>query len=121
MVLFDSYHHDESKDRNVLSLPARLAPYQVAIFPLVKNKPELLAAAQQLYQGLKQKYRSAWDDRGNIGKRYLSQDEVGTPFCITVDYQTLEDQTVTLRERDSSEQKRVAIAELDQVLASLLS
>lgn len=120
MVLCDAYHKDDSKQRVVLSLQPRLTPYQVAIFPLVKNKPELVNQARQLFQSLLTQYRVAWDDRGNIGKRYLSQDEIGTPFCITVDYQTLEDQTVTLRDRDSSQQERIKISELESKLHSMV-
>lgn len=107
MILMDAYYHDEEKNRVVLKLASTLAPYKVAVFPLVKNKEEIVSKARTMYDKLKKQYPAIWDDRGNIGKRYLSQDEIGTPFCITVDYQTLEDGTVTVRNRDSAEQERV--------------
>ncbi|MEX0896249.1 MAG: glycine--tRNA ligase [Patescibacteria group bacterium] len=117
MVLLDAYREDTEKNRVLLSLPNQLAPYQVAIFPLVKNKPELVDAARTIYEAVKQQYRVAWDDRGNIGKRYLAQDEIGTPFCITVDYQSLEDDTVTIRNRDTADQERIAVANVVDYLS----
>lgn len=114
MILSDSYWQDEVRGRTVLRLPPALAPYKAAVFPLLKNKPELVAKAREIYALLSKEVRVAWDDRGNIGKRYLYQDEIGTPACITIDFQTLEDQTVTVRDRDSGEQERVAIESLTQ-------
>lgn len=117
MVLCDAYWEDEERNRTVLKLQPRLAPYQAAIFPLVKNKPELVSQARALYETLLDSMAASgmtvvWDDRGNIGKRYLAQDEIGTPFCITVDYDTLENQSVTVRHRDTASQERVATAQL---------
>lgn len=109
-LLIDAYREEEK--RVVLRLHPRLAPYTAAVFPLVANKPELVAKAQTVYAMLKKSLVTAWDDRGNIGKRYLSQDEVGTPWCITVDYDTLEDDTVTVRDRDTTKQDRVNIGKL---------
>ncbi|MBI2056594.1 MAG: glycine--tRNA ligase [Candidatus Sungbacteria bacterium] len=110
-------HYSEEEDkkggkRTVLKLPPQLAPYKVAIFPLVANKPQIVEKARDIYSSLKKNISTAWDDRGNIGKRYYAQDEIGTPWCVTVDYQTLEDNTVTVRDRDTAEQKRVATGEL---------
>ncbi len=113
MVLLDSYREDG--DRVYLSLPAKLAPYKVAVFPLMANKPELVERAREVYKLLTTNYKLgpiAWDDRGNVGKRYYSQDEIGTPFCITVDFQTLEDNTVTVRDRDTKDQPRIEIENL---------
>lgn len=118
MVLADSFREDTEKQRTVLALNSNLAPYQVAVFPLLKNKPELVAKARAVYQLLKPQGRVTWDDRGNIGKRYLYQDEIGTPSCITIDFQTLEDETVTVRDRDTAQQKRVAITKLENLLLS---
>ncbi len=84
----------------------------VAIFPLVKNRPDLVTRARAIYTDLQEKLTVVWDDRGNIGKRYLAQDEIGTPFCLTVDYQTLDDQSVTIRKRDDASQERVATSAL---------
>jgi glycyl-tRNA synthetase len=118
MVLLDSYREDEN--RVYLSLSAKLAPYKVAVFPLMANKPELVERAKQIFDQLKVNFTTAWDDRGNVGKRYYSQDEIGTPFCITVDFQSLEDNTVTVRERDSKEQPRVEIENLENYLNAKL-
>lgn len=113
-VLCDAYD-DSDKERIVLKLHSKLAPYKVAVFPLLRNKPELVAKARDIYSLLAKNYSLgpiAWDDRGNIGKRYYSQDEIGTPFCITVDYQTLENGTVTIRDRDTTKQERVKVEEI---------
>lgn len=104
-LLCDAYHEDEK--RVVLQLIPSMAPYKAAVFPLLANKPELVRRAQIIYQGLKKHFMVAWDDRGNIGKRYYSQDEIGTPFCITVDFETLEDGTVTVRDRNTMNQVRI--------------
>ncbi|MDO8487752.1 MAG: glycine--tRNA ligase [bacterium] len=111
--LIDAYFEDDK--RIVLKLHPKLAPVKVAVFPLVANKPELVDKAREIYKHLKLDLDipTAWDDRGNIGKRYYAQDEIGTPWCVTVDYQSLEDQTVTVRDRDTAVQERVAIADLD--------
>lgn len=112
IILMNSYWEDQEKNRVVLKLPSHIAPNKVAIFPLLGNKEELVNKAKEIYQNLSQKYATGWDDRGNIGKRYYTQDEIGTPYCITVDFQTLEDNTVTLRDRDSADQKRLSIDNL---------
>lgn len=106
-LLVDSYVKEEK--RVVLKLNPKLAPYKSAVFPLVSNKPELVEKARAIYTSLKQSLVVAWDDRGNIGKRYLSQDEIGTPWCVTVDYDTLDDNTVTVRDRDTTKQERISI------------
>jgi glycyl-tRNA synthetase len=111
-VLCDAYWEDEANQRVVLRLKPALAPYKVAVFPLLKNKPELVEKARAIYRTLSQRMSVAWDERGNIGKRYYSQDEIGTPFCVTVDFQTLETDTVTVRDRDTLEQVRVPVSEL---------
>jgi glycyl-tRNA synthetase len=109
--------YSEEKDRLVLKLAKEVAPYRVAVFPLVKNKENIVSKAREVFEMLVDDGVSvAWDDRGNIGKRYFAQDEVGTPHCITVDYQTLEDGTVTLRDRDTMGQERVKIEDLKGLL-----
>ncbi len=111
ILLFDAYREDG--ERVILKLNPKIAPFKAAVFPLVRNKLELVEKAREIFLGLRSKgIYVDWDDRGNIGKRYLSQDEIGTPCCITVDYQTLGDDTVTVRDRDTTEQKRVSINEL---------
>ena len=112
---------EADKKRVWLALPPKLAPYKAAVFPLLKNKPELVAKAKAIYDDLRKDYLVAWDDRGNVGKRYYSQDEIGTPYCITVDFDTLENDTVTIRDRDTAEQQRVAIADLSKFLQDKLN
>jgi glycyl-tRNA synthetase len=114
-VLSAAYREDEvnGEKRVYLKLPEHLAPVKYAVSPLLKNKPELVEKAREVFAALKKKHGNVmWDDNGNIGKRYRRQDEIGTPYCVTIDFQTLEDNTVTLRNRDTTEQTRVAIAEL---------
>ncbi|MDE2213125.1 MAG: glycine--tRNA ligase [Patescibacteria group bacterium] len=114
-TMLDAYHEDEigGEKRVVLRFKPSIAPIKVAVFPLLKNKPELVAKARSVYEALKKEIpETLWDDNGNIGKRYRRQDEIGTPFCITVDFDTLENNSVTVRERDSGAQERVALAEL---------
>ena len=115
-VLSSAYHEDEQNGskRVYLALPEHLAPVKFAVSPLLKNKPELVEKAREIYASLSKKNpgRVMWDDNGNIGKRYRRQDEIGTPHCVVVDFQTLEDDTVTIRERDTTEQRRVKVEEL---------
>jgi len=114
-VLVDAYREEEinGDKRVVLKLKPELAPYRYAVSPLLKNKPELVEKAREVYDMLKKKYGNVmWDDNGNIGKRYRRQDEIGTPYCVVIDFQTLEDGTVTVRNRDTTEQKRVTIEDL---------
>ncbi|MBI2008538.1 glycine--tRNA ligase [Candidatus Amesbacteria bacterium] len=117
--LLDSY--SEVGDRVVLKLHPKLTPYKVAVFPLVANKENLVGKAKSLYLYLKSQFSCVWDDRGNIGKRYYAQDEIGTPWCVTVDYLTLEDDTVTVRNRDSALQERISIPRLDSYFATKLN
>ena len=112
--LLDAYHEDGQ--RVYLKLHPKLAPYKVAVFPLLANKKELVDNARTVYADLRKNMMVAWDDRGNIGKRYFAQDEIGTPFCITVDFQTLEDDTVTVRNRDTAKQDRIEINKLQEYL-----
>lgn len=112
--LIDSY--TEENGRVFLKLHPKLAPYKAAVFPLLANKPELIKLAKEIYDDLKKGFMVAWDDRGNIGKRYASQDEVGTPYCVTIDFQSLEDEAVTVRDRDSAKQERVKVIDLTSYL-----
>ncbi len=112
MALCDSYERDEANNRTYLKLKPALAPYKAAVFPLLKNKPELVDKAWSIFQLLASSFPTTWDDRGNIGKRYYYQDEVGTPFCITIDFDTLTDDTVTIRNRDTATQERITVEEI---------
>ena len=114
-VLSTAYTEDEinGEKRTYLKLPENLAPVKYAVSPLLKNKEELAKKAREVYDQLKKKYGAVmWDDNGNIGKRYRRQDEIGTPNCVVIDFDTLEDDTVTVRDRDTTEQKRVKISDL---------
>ena len=102
--------------RTVLRLAPRVAPVKIAVFPLLKNKPELVEKSRSVFEMLRNRWACFWDQVGAIGRRYRRQDEIGTPFGITIDFDTLEDDTVTLRERDTMKQERVGISELPSVL-----
>ena len=117
--LMDAYYEDE--ERRVLKLHPKLAPYKAAVFPLLGNKPQLTELAEKILKDLKKDWMVAWDARGNIGKRYYSQDEIGTPYCITVDFDSLETDDVTVRDRDTMKQERIKIRELKEYLAKKLS
>ncbi len=117
-LLIDAYAEEE--DRIVLKLNSKVAPYKVAVFPLLRNKPELVEKAREVYQDLKKHFSVVWDDRGNIGKRYYAQDEIGTPYCVTVDFESLEDKAVTIRDRDTMRQERIKIGDLASYFADKL-
>src|SRR3989344_6948142 len=115
VLLCDAYHEDEK--RTYLSLHPSVAPFRAAVFPLVRNKDDIVNKAREIYSHLISLGMSVdWDDRGNIGKRYLAQDEIGTPHCITIDYDTLKVNTVTIRDRDTMEQERIKITEIEKKL-----
>ena len=118
-VLLDAYSEEEK--RVVLKLKPQLAPYKVAVFPLLANKPELVKKAREVFEDLKSGFHVVWDERGNIGKRYYSQDEIGTPWCVTIDFDTLKDSTVTVRDRDTTEQERITIPDLKDYFSSKLA
>lgn len=123
LMFLDKAYTEEEVDggtRTVLKLDKRLAPIKVAIFPLMKNKPELVAKAREIYDTFKQSYMCEFDDNGNVGKRYRRQDEIGTPYCVTVDFDSLEDNTVTVRDRDTMKQERIAISDLEKFFADNL-
>ncbi|OGZ47276.1 MAG: glycine--tRNA ligase [Candidatus Ryanbacteria bacterium RIFCSPHIGHO2_02_FULL_45_13b] len=122
VTLLEAYKEDttEKGTRVYLKFPPKLAPYKAAVFPLLANKPELVIKAREVYDTLRNTFSTAWDDRGNIGKRYYAQDEIGTPWCITVDFQTLEDDTVTVRDRDTGEQVRKHRTDLDMYVSEKL-
>ena len=117
-TLCDAYRVEG--ERTVLKLHPKLAPYKVAVFPLMK-KPELLEMTDRIYGDLKKSFRATYDESGTIGKRYRRQDEIGTPFCVTVDYDGLTDQTVTVRERDSMTQERVAASKLQSYITDKMN
>lgn len=114
-LLVESYTEEKIRGgdtRIVLKFKPAVAPYKIAVFPLLANKKNLVKKAREVYDILKNEYLCFWDDRGNIGKRYRYQDEIGTPYCVTVDFDSLKDKAVTVRDRDSMKQKRVKISGL---------
>lgn len=127
-VVTDAYHEDElgGETRVLLKLSPKIAPVKAMVSPLLKNKPELVAKAREVYGLLKKQVpQVAWDDNGNIGKRYRRQDEIGTPFCVTIDFDTLGEtpslkDTVTVRDRDTGEQQRIAISELTNYIKAAI-
>lgn len=121
-ILLEAYSEDKMGDgeRVFLKLKPSIAPVKVAVFPLLKNKPELVKKAREVFEMIKKEIpQTMWDDNGNVGKRYRRQDEIGTPLCVTIDFDTLNDDTVTVRDRDTGEQERVNIKGLTSFVAEL--
>jgi glycyl-tRNA synthetase len=122
-VLMDSYSektNDKGETRVILKLHPTLSPIKAAILPLAKNKPEIVGMAKAIKRSLQPVLRAVYDDTGGIGKLYARQDEIGTPFCVTVDHQSLEDEAVTVRDRDTWEQERVKVSDLPEHLLNRL-
>ncbi|EKE15790.1 MAG: hypothetical protein ACD_11C00105G0015 [uncultured bacterium] len=111
---------EDGSERIVMKFPKKLAPVKVAVFPLMKNKPELVEKAREIFNNLKKEFVCEFDDNGNVGKRYRRQDEIGTPFCVTVDFDSLEKGDVTVRDRDTMQQERVKIEELERYFSEKL-
>jgi glycyl-tRNA synthetase len=122
-VMMDAYTektNEKGETRVILKLTPEMAPIKVAVLPLAKNKPEIVEMAKKIKHDLQPLMRSVYDDTGGIGKLYARQDEIGTPFCVTVDHQSLEDNAVTVRDRDTWNQERVNVVQLREVLSSRL-
>lgn len=123
-LLLDAYQEDKLETgeiRTWLKINPKVSAYKMAIIPLASNKPELIAKAESIYSELSKKYSIDWDDSNNIGKKYRRQDEIGTPWCLVVDYQSLEDNTVTIRDRDTMTQVRINASEVDSWLSDKLN
>ena len=123
-VMMDAYTertNDKGETRVILKLKPELAPIKVAVLPLAKNNPEIVEMARRIKHDLQPRMRSVYDDTGGIGKLYARQDEIGTPFCVTVDHESLEDLSVTVRDRDTWEQERVTREQLKEYLLRRLS
>jgi glycyl-tRNA synthetase len=126
-IIANAYEETEKTDEKgkkevitVLKLHPRVAPIKVGVFPLLKNKPELVAKAREVYALLKRHMNVFYDETASIGRRYARQDEVGTPDCVTIDFETLDDQAVTVRERDTMQQERIGLDALPGWLAQRL-
>jgi len=123
-MLLDAYREETTpsgETRTYLKVNPKVAAYKMAVIPLAANKPELIDKAENIFNQLNQKYSVDWDDSSNIGKKYRRQDEIGTPWCLVVDYQTLEDNTVSIRDRDTMEQIRLNANEIDSWLEKRLN
>jgi glycyl-tRNA synthetase len=123
-ILMDAYTektNEKGEKRVILKLKPELAPVKVAVLPLAKNKPEIVALAKQIKKDLQPATRAVYDDTGGIGKLYARQDEIGTPFCVTIDHESLEDQAVTVRDRDTWAQERIKISDLKEHLQKRLN
>jgi len=123
--LIDAYHEEKDKDgkiRVVLKLNPQLAPIKVAVLPLLKNNPDLVKLAKDIYENLKLSLNALvdYDEVGSIGRRYRRQDEVGTPWCLTIDHQSLKDKTVTIRDRDTMNQERIKVEEVEKLITERL-
>ena len=119
-TIVNSYNYDEKRGNIVLKFPPKLSPYKIAIFPIV-NKQEFLKLSREIFNELRQEYHCAYDISGSIGRRYARQDEIGTPFCITIDGDSLKNKDVTIRDRDSTEQVRIKIKDLKEVIKKILN
>lgn len=121
-IFIEFYDEDEidNEKRNVFRFPPFLAPIEVAVFPLLSNKENLIKKAREVYEEIKNDFICIYDDSGSIGKRYRRQDEIGIPFCLTIDFQTLEDNTLTIRDRDTTKQERIKIEEIKDYLKEKL-
>jgi glycyl-tRNA synthetase len=122
-LLLDAYREDKLENgeiRTWLKINPKVSAYKLAIFPLASNKPELIQKAENLYQELSENFSVDFDDSSNIGKKYRRQDEIGTPWCLVVDFQTLEDDSVTIRDRDTMEQVRLPSTEVSAWLQNKL-
>jgi glycyl-tRNA synthetase len=119
-LMTEAYTEEKVGDemRTVLKFDKKIAPIKIAVFPLLKNKPDLVSRAREVYDSLKSQFMCEFDDNGNIGKRYRRQDEIGTPYCITVDFDSLEKGDVTVRNRDTMAQERVKIEDLKNYFAN---
>ena len=123
-VMMDAYTektNEKGETRVILKLTPEMAPIKVAVLPLAKNKPEIVEMAKKIKHDLQPAMRAVYDDTGGIGKLYARQDEIGTPFCVTVDHQSLEDNAVTVRNRDTWEQERIGVDSLNSYLTERLN
>ncbi|MEX2007949.1 MAG: glycine--tRNA ligase [Candidatus Spechtbacterales bacterium] len=123
LALLEAYHEDEveGEKRTVMKFPFWLAPVKVAVFPLLRNNEQLVEEAREIFEDIAPHMTAQYDESGAIGRRYRRQDEIGTPLCVTIDHQTLEDNTVTMRHRDTLEQTRVPVGELQLRLQKVLA
>ncbi|MFH1452987.1 MAG: glycine--tRNA ligase [Armatimonadota bacterium] len=121
VFMFDSYENDPLRNNVVLKLSPKLAPVKVAIFPLASNKEDVVNKAKEVFDILKKEFACQFDRSGSIGRRYARQDEIGTPYCITIDFESLKDNKCTIRDRDSTKQVRIEIDKITELIKRLLN
>ena len=121
VFLFDAYNYNNKRDNVVLKLHPKLAPIKVAIFPIVKNNEDFVKLAREVYGDLKKDWNVVYDESGSIGRRYARNDEIGAPYCITIDGDSIKDKDVTIRDRDTTRQIRVKVSDLKDVLSKLIN
>jgi glycyl-tRNA synthetase len=119
-LLFEAYSYDDKRENIVLGFKPKIAPYKAAVFPLLSNNKELVALSEKICKELKSNFNVFYDKSGSIGRRYARQDEIGTPYCITIDFDSLKNNDVTIRDRITTKQKRVKIEELKSFLQKLI-
>jgi glycyl-tRNA synthetase len=120
IILLEAYNYDKSRDNIVLKLHPRLAPVKVAVFPIVKKDEDVVKLSRDVFNELKEKFEAVYDDSGSIGRRYARNDEIGTPYCITIDGDSIKGKDVTIRDRDSTKQERIKIKDLSEYLRNKL-
>ncbi|MEX0920772.1 MAG: glycine--tRNA ligase [Candidatus Pacearchaeota archaeon] len=118
--MFESYYYDEKRDNTILRFHPKISPLKAAVFPLVKSNDEIVKFSKEIFEYLKEEFNVGYDSGGSVGRRYSRNDEIGTPFCITIDEESLKKKNVTIRDRDSKEQVRVKISDLKNVLRDLI-
>jgi len=121
VFMFDAYHHDKNRNNIILKLSPKLSPIKAAIFPIVKTDEKVVKLAKEVYEDLKQEFNVSYDASGSVGRRYSRNDEIGTPLCITTDEQSKKDKTVTIRDRDTTQQIRIKISELKEVIRKVIA
>jgi len=119
VFMLDAYEFNEKRENIVLHLSPKLAPVKASIFPIVKDQ-KMIEVAKDIYATLREEWNVSYDDSGSVGRRYSRNDEIGTPLCITIDEETLKDKTVTIRDRDSTEQVRIRIDEIENVMREVI-
>ena len=121
VFMFDAYEYNKKRDNTVLKLNPKLAPIKIGIFPLVKNKENLVKKTKEIYDTLKEKLNTLYDEAGSIGRRYARADEIGIPYCLTVDFESLKKNDVTIRNRDTTQQIRIKLKDLNEILEKLIN
>jgi glycyl-tRNA synthetase len=119
--MFDAYNYDKKRENVVLKLHPKLAPVKVAVLPLVSNKPQIIKKSREVYDLLKADFNCLFDSGGSIGRRYARNDEIGTPYCVTIDFDSLKKNDCTIRDRNNTKQIRVKLKDLKATMGKLIN